>query len=79
MTTAVAYFETREKALKEVRKRRSESSDENMLIRFEQTTYGNWKVYSFPADFLVDMNADGPSPSLMLPSLRLHKPEWPKS
>lgn len=57
---ADAYFDTQEEALKEVQERRVELGDENLLIRCEKTGYNNWRVYSFPADVIVDSIADGP-------------------
>lgn len=78
MTIAIAHFDTREEALKEVRKRKTKPSEEQMLVRYERTGYGNWRVYSVPADFVVDSIADGPSPALTLPGFQLQKSEWSK-
>ena len=59
-----AFFDSREEALEEVRKRKSEPREDNVLVFFERTAYGNWQVYSIPADFMVDSLADGASSRL---------------
>ena len=66
-----AYFDTQEEALKEVQGRRAELRDEGMLVRYEKTGYDNWRVYSFPADVMVDCAVDGLWPTGLLP----HSPD----
>lgn len=75
---ATAYFDSREEALQEVRRRKAEPNDDNILVRYERTGYGNWRVYSVPADFVVDSIADGPSPISRLPSFRPQASDWAK-
>ena len=57
-----AYFRTEEEALEEARRRRSSIGGEAFIVRCERTGYGNWCVVSRPAELVVDMLADGPSP-----------------
>ena len=71
-----AFFDSREEALEEVRKRKSEPREDNVLVFFERTAYGNWQVYSIPADFMVDSLADGPVPGSTFPGLPFQKERW---
>ena len=61
MDIYVCYFDSREEAHEEVRRRKSEAVENGMVVYCEKTGYGNWKVYSTPADIMVDGLADGPS------------------
>ena len=56
---ADAYFDTQEEALREVQERRAELHGDNVLVRCEKSGYDNWRVYSFPADVMVDSFVDG--------------------
>ncbi len=78
MTIAAAYFETKDEALQEVRKRKSRSSDTAMLVRCEQTGYGTWRVLSVPADFVIDSMADGPVPFAGVHGFQTQNPKWLK-
>ena len=71
-----AYYDTQEEAFEEVRRRRAAVSDDAMLIRCERTGYGNWRVVSVPAEFVVDSVADGPAPDLTDFGLRPRRPGW---
>lgn len=59
-TLTDAYFDTEEEARKEMRRRRSQPTDEPMLVRCERTGYGTWRVYSMPVELLVDFLLDMP-------------------
>ena len=61
MTMTDAWFETREQALDEVRRRKAGLADEKMIVGYEKTGYGNWRVYSVSAEFMADMLANGPA------------------
>lgn len=71
-----AYYETQEEALEEVRRRRSSGGDDAMLVRCERTGYGNWRVVSIPAEFVVDTVADGPSLDLTDFGFRPRRSSW---
>ena len=81
MTMTDAWFETREEALEEVRRRKAELGDEMMLVNYEKTGYGTWRVYSVSAELMVDMIADGLAsytPRLVAPpfGFRARKSAW---
>ena len=75
-TPSEAYYDTQEEALEEVRRRRSSVGDDALLTRCERTGYGNWRVVSVPAEFVVDTVADGPSPDLTDFGLRPRRSNW---
>ena len=71
-----AYFETREQALDEVRRRKAGLGDEKMIVGYEKTGYGNWRVYSISAEFEVDMLANGPAVHAPRFGFRARKSAW---
>ena len=72
------YFDTEKEARKEVVNRKT-LCDEMTLVRYERTGYGNWRVYSVPADMMVNMIADGPSVDLDFLRASHKKSSWVKS
>lgn len=48
-----AYFRTKAQALEEIKRRRKTHGGE-MITRCEETPYGEYRVYSIPADIFVD-------------------------
>ena len=48
-----AYFKTKIQALEEIKRRRTAYGGE-MITRCEETPYGEYRVYSVPADIFVD-------------------------
>ena len=49
-------------ALEEVAKRRADPEGKNLITRVEPSGYGGFKVRSIPAEFYIDLLADGPMP-----------------
>ena len=66
---ATTFFDSEDKARSEVRKRRGELSKHGFLIRYEDTIYGNWRVYAVPLEEMVEVVIDAPTPSLDFNSL----------
>lgn len=71
-----ACFDTQDDALDEVRRRRSDPDKADMIVRCEQTGYGNWLVRSIPADLIVEALADGPSVDMTAFGTRQSKSAW---
>ena len=70
-TLTDAYFDTEDEARKEMHRRKLQPMDEPMLVRCERTGYGNWRVYSMPADLL-----DAPLAGALSGRFGLPKTDW---
>jgi len=57
---ADTFHKTMAEAMDEVARRRAQSKD--LVTRIERSAYGGFRVRSMPADYYVDMLADGPVP-----------------
>jgi hypothetical protein len=49
-------------ALEEVAKRRADPQSKDLITRVERSGYGGLRVRSLPAEFYIDLLADGPMP-----------------
>ena len=70
------FFATREEALQEVRKRKTEATENNLFIRCERTHYGTWRVSALPIDFLVENLANVPHLQDTVPGFSSPKKIW---
>lgn len=61
-----SYFDTREEAIREMAREKTDAQDETIIIKCEKTSYGNWRVYAILADIMVDSIPDGYGSSLRL-------------
>lgn len=67
-TIADAYFDDLKDALDEARERRASHRGEGMITRVDESPYGGYRVHSIPADFIVDLMADGVLPPWQRPN-----------
>ena len=56
------FHKTMEEALEEIARRRSDPQGKEMVTRVARSPYGGFRVRSVPADYYVDLLADGPVP-----------------
>lgn len=75
-TLTDAYFDTEDEARKEVHRRKLQPTNEPMLVRCERTGYGSWRVYSMPAELLVDILLDMPLAGAVSSRFGLPKTDW---
>jgi hypothetical protein len=59
---ADTFHKTMREAIDEVARRRSDPSGKGLVTRIETSPYGGYRVHSMPADYYIDMLADGPMP-----------------
>ncbi len=55
-----SFHKTMAEAVAEASRRRSDPSLNDFLTRIEPSSYGGFRVRSYPADLFVDQLADGP-------------------
>jgi len=55
---ADAYFDDLKEAIEEARHRRARHT-EGVITRVQRSPYGGYRVRSMPAEFVVDLMADG--------------------
>jgi hypothetical protein len=58
-----SFHDTMEEALEEVARRRADSQGKELVTRVERSPYGGFRVRSMPAEYYVDLLADGPVPA----------------
>ncbi len=61
------YCRTLDEAFKEVARRKRDAGADGVITRFEESPYGGYRVYSLPADVLVDDLVD---PIINMPDIR---------
>jgi hypothetical protein len=59
---ADTFHKTKQEAMDEVARRRADPQGKELVTRVERSPYGGYRVRSMPADYYVDMLADGPVP-----------------
>lgn len=58
-----SFHKTMEEALEEVERRRADPQGHELVTRISRSPYGGFRVRSMPADYYVDILADGPIPT----------------
>jgi hypothetical protein len=59
---ADTFHKTMREAMDEVARRRADPQGKELVTRIDRSPYGGYRVRSMPADYYVDMLADGPVP-----------------
>ena len=61
---SAAYFDTRDEALAEVHRRKTNPEEGGVIVRIEESGYGGYKVVSIPVDLYIDSIANEGLPGL---------------
>ena len=70
------YCQTLDEVMKEVarrRKARGTDSDDALITKYEKSPYGGYRVYSIPADLIVDDLVDPLLPNMPRNSFQLYR------
>jgi hypothetical protein len=56
------FHDTLADAMEEVARRRNDPQGKELVTRIDRSPYGGFRVRSMPADYFIDLLADGPVP-----------------